>query len=387
MTAKVRAARGGKGWEYDVRFLWPEGGRFRERANAPVSSKSAALRWAEARERSLLTLGKAAWVATKTPAAPVEAVPTFAVFWPRFVEGHYRANRKKPSTIDAAESLNRLHLKPALGDRALNEITNADVAALKSTLSTKSVKTTNNTLSVLSRCLRTAVEWDEIGVMPCRIALLKTMRTTAVWYEREHYRRLVDAAAKIDPRVHILVLLAGSAGMRRGEIMALKWTDVDLPRKQINLQRAFWRNHEDSPKGGKGRIIPMTPELAAALTKHRHLKGERILYSDRGARLSNRTIRNWLGQAQRRSGLADNGAIHMLRHTFCSHLAAAGVPATSIQEIAGHQDLATTQKYMHLSPNDRSGAMAALDMYHHQGERGSGRSRPKPRQVAAGRDE
>lgn len=90
----------------------------------------------------------------------------------------------------------------------------------------------------------------------------------------------------------------------------------------------------------------------------------RVLYSEKGRELSNRTVRNWLGQAQRRAVLEDNGAIHMLRHTFCSHLAAAGAPAKAIQEIAGHQDLSTTQRYMHLSPSDRSGAMSALVKYH-----------------------
>ena len=364
MTAKVRAARGGKGWEYDVRFRWPEGGRFRERANAPVSNKSAALRWAEARERSLLSAGKAAYVQSKAPPAAVKPHGTLADFWPRFVEGHYRANRKKPSTIDAAESLFRLHIKPPLGALPRHEIGRTEIAALKGALATKSVKTTNNTLSVLSRCLRTALEWGELAAMPCKIGLLKVARGLPVWYERHDYRRLVAAAAELDARIHILVLLAGSAGLRRGEITALKFTDLDLPRRQIHVQRAFWRKHEDTPKGGRGRTVPMTPELADALARHRHTTGERILYSDLGRQLSNRTVRNWLAQAQRRAALSANGAIHMLRHTFCSHLAAAGAPAKAIQEIAGHQDLSTTQRYMHLSPSDRSAAMGALVAYH-----------------------
>lgn len=58
------------------------------------------------------------------------------------------------------------------------------------------------------------------------------------------------------------------------------------------------------------------------------------------------------------------GGIHRLRHTFCSHLAMAGVPAMAIKELAGHADLATTQRYMHLSPKDRSSAVAALAAYH-----------------------
>lgn len=364
MTTKIRPARGGRGWEYDILFRWPEGGRFRERANAPVTSKSAAVRWATAREAAILAAGKDAWIASKVPPTPETPAVTLDDFWPRVVRDHYRANRKKPSTIDAAESLFRLHIAPLLGKRELASVSNADVATLKGRLAAMSPKSVNNTLSVLSRCLRCAVEWGELDKMPCQIRLLQLADQSFRWYEVHDYRRLVDAAKKVGPRVHLLVLLAGSAGLRRGEIIALKWTDLDLARRTIHLERAIWRKHEGTPKGGRGRPIDMTPELAEALAEHRHLQGERVLYSERGEELSNRTIRNWMAQAQRRAGLEATGAIHILRHTFCSHLAAAGVPAKAIQELAGHADLSTTLRYMHLSPSDRSSAMAALASYH-----------------------
>ena len=51
MSVRIIPARSGKGWEYDIRLCWPEGGRLRERGKAPLTSKSAAQRWAEARER------------------------------------------------------------------------------------------------------------------------------------------------------------------------------------------------------------------------------------------------------------------------------------------------------------------------------------------------
>ncbi len=53
--------------------------------------------------------------------------------------------------------------------------------------------------------------------------------------------------------------------------------------------------------------------------------------------------------------------VHILRHTFCSHLAMRGAPARAIQELAGHQDLATTQRYMHLSPAALDAAIRLLD--------------------------
>ena len=358
---KVRQARSGKGFEVDIRFRWPDGSTFRERRNAPVTSKSGAQRWAEARERELLSRGKQAAEFDPKPVA----VPTLREFWPRVVSDHYRAERKKPSTIDTAERIHRVHLAPMLDDLPLDRIDAAAVAKLKGALADASPKTTNNVLSVLSRALRCAVDWEVLREMPCRIKLLRTVEPRMQWYEREDYRRLVEAS-KARRRVFLLVLLAGSAGLRRGEIIALRWADVDVARRQIRVSTAIWQREEAAPKGGRHRVVPMTPELAAALKEHRHL-GDRVLYSEEGRELSNRSIRNWLSWAQRAAKLPANGGIHILRHTFCSHLAAAGVPAKAIQELAGHADLATTMRYMHLSPGDRDAAMDALTRYHGHG--------------------
>lgn len=357
----VKVRPRGKHWQYDILFRWPDGEKFRERAKAPVSGRTAAQRWAEARERTLLAGGKAAL----EPAPVVSNETTFGDFWPRVLRDHYRANRKKPSTIETADSLYRNHLRRFDG-MSLSDITSSEIAALKGALSDWEPKTVNNILSVLSRALHCAVDWGVIPAMPCKIQLLPVQKKARPWYEVHDYRRLVEGARLCGFRILVLILLAGSAGLRRGEIQALKWTDLDLKRRLIHVQRAIWRGHEESPKGGKSRYVDMTPELAEALGKLRHLIGERVLYSRDEDRdhISNRTIRNWFGQAQRRAGLEQKHGVHMLRHTFCSHLAAAGAPAKAIQELAGHVDLVTTQQYMHLSPSDRSGAMSALTKYH-----------------------
>jgi len=154
-------------------------------------------------------------------------------------------------------------LKGALGDKHLDAITTADVAALKGILAGKGASTVNNVLSVLSRARRCAVDWVVIKAVPCRFGLLKVPTAERDWYELHEYRRLVDAAAKIGIWHLCLVLLAGSAGLRRGEIRALRSTDVDLQRRQVRIERAIWREHEDTPKGGRGRIVPLTPELTA----------------------------------------------------------------------------------------------------------------------------
>jgi site-specific recombinase XerD len=65
-------------------------------------------------------------------------------------------------------------------------------------------------------------------------------------------------------------------------------------------------------------------------------------------------------RAARHAGLSQNG-VHILRHTFCSHLAMRGAPVTAIQELAGHKELTMTQRYMHLSPAALDSAIRLLD--------------------------
>lgn len=71
-------------------------------------------------------------------------------------------------------------------------------------------------------------------------------------------------------------------------------------------------------------------------------------------------VRKRILAAEERAGLAKQG-VHILRHTFCSHLAMLGVPAIVIQRLAGHQNLMTTQRYMHLSPTATGQGVNALD--------------------------
>ena len=67
-------------------------------------------------------------------------------------------------------------------------------------------------------------------------------------------------------------------------------------------------------------------------------------------------------KVEREAGMPETGRVHILRHTFCSHLAMRGVPARTIQELAGHANLSETERYMHLSPAAIEDGIRALDM-------------------------
>jgi integrase len=138
------------------------------------------------------------------------------------------------------------------------------------------------------------------------------------------------------------VLLGGEAGLRCGEMMALDWSDVDLGKRQICVQCSDWKGQVTTTKGGRLRYVPLTVRLSAVFREHRHLRGTRVLCQPDGSPLTQKIVQDHVRRSVRRAQLAKSG-VHRLRHTFCSHLAMRGAPARAIQELAGHEDLATTQ--------------------------------------------
>ena len=350
MSVTARHTKSGS-WEVDLHVVLPNGRRHRDRRRILVSSKSAALRWGRARELK--------WLVEGFPKT-IKEVPTLETFAPRFLDGHARANRQKPSSIAAKEMILRVHLIPRFGSRRLDAITNESVQRLKHSLRGKAPKTVNNVLTVLNGLLKTAVEWDVVEQMPCTIRLLRVPKTSASFHDFDDFERLVDTARETDWQTHLIVLLGGEAGLRCGEMLALEWADVDLTTRQLCVRRSDWEGHVTVPKGGRQRYVPLTIRLARALREYRHLSSPRVLCLQDGSPLTRKTVQSWMRRVTRRAGITNNG-VHVLKHTFCSHLAMRGAPARAIQELAGHKDLSTTQRYMHLSPAAMEGAIRLLD--------------------------
>jgi len=354
MSVTIRPYRGG-GWEVDIRVVSPDGTRHkRERKHAPISSRAAVGRWAAARERVLFER-----LLSPPNDHPRKEVPTLQEFAPRFVDGHARANRQKPSGIASKTMILRLYLIPAFGRRHLDAIKSEDVQRLKAQLEIKSPKTVNNILAVLSILLKKAVEWDVIERMPCRIKLLPIEKGAAAFHDFEEYERLVDVARTIDQRTYLIVLLGGEAGLRCGEMIALEWGDVDLAKRQLCVRRSDWNGQVGTPKGGRQRYVPLTRRLTAALAEHRHLRSKRVFCQDDRTTFTRQIVQGRMLLAARRANV--RRGVHILHHTFCSHLSMRGAPPKAIQELAGHADLTMTQRYMHLSPAALDAAISLLE--------------------------
>jgi integrase len=225
----------------------------------------------------------------------------------------------------------------------------------------------NNVLSVLSIMLKKAVEWDVIDRMPCTVKLLPVPKGSTDFYDFGEFEPLVEAARLLDPRTHLIILLGGEAGLRCGEMIALEWSDVDLVNRQLTVSRSDWSGHVTTTKGGRSRHVPMTRRLAAALSEHRHLRSTRVLCQDNAEPFTRQIVQTRARRAAKRANVlhgspqSTGGCVHILRHTFCSHLAMRGAPARAIQELAGHADLGMTQRYMHLSPAALDAAIRLLE--------------------------
>jgi integrase len=116
-----------------------------------------------------------------------------------------------------------------------------------------------------------------------------------------------------------------------------------------------------TPKSGRLRYVPLTRRLTDALGDARHLRGPRVLCDAAGKPLTQKVIQVLVRRTARRANVKPG--VHILRHTFCSHLAMRGAPARAIQELAGHQDLGTTQRYrQHLSPAALDAAIRLLEI-------------------------
>jgi site-specific recombinase XerD len=103
----------------------------------------------------------------------------------------------------------------------------------------------------------------------------------------------------------------------------------------------------------------MTDTLHEALKVHRHLRGPNVVCTGDGRRLTQKMVQGVMRRVAVAAQLTPG--VHILWHSFCSHLAMHGAPARAIQELAGHVDLGTTQRYMHLTPSAIEAAIRLLD--------------------------
>jgi integrase len=342
----MAARKIGKHWYVDFWINLPKGERMRVRKRSPVDTR----RGTEDYERQVRTLV----LSTSMPSSQERRLNDFAV---EFLTTYAAANNK-PSEIASKEMILRVHLLPEMGARALGAIGPAEIERYKATklkaeLSPKSI---NNHLTVLRKLLVTAQEWGLVAQVP-RIKRMKVAVPEFDFFTFEESDRLIAAS---EEHWRPMLLTALKAGLRLGELLALRWDDVDLVSSRIVIRRSYWKGRLTTPKSGKPREVPMSPMLREALKRARHLKGELVFSDQDGAPLAKGETKWPLWRACQRAGLRRVGW-HVLRHTFASHLVMRGAPLKAVQELLGHADIGTTMRYSHLAPAVAESTVRLLD--------------------------
>lgn len=149
------------------------------------------------------------------------------------------------------------------------------------------------------------------------------------------------------------------SGLRQGELLALRWLDVDWQAGRLRVRRNYTRQRFGTPKSKRSsRSVPMTDRVAGELERHfqrsAHQADEDLVFChpQTGNPLDASRLRKRFGEALARAGLR-RIRFHDLRHTFGTHCAGAGVPLRTLQEWMGHRDAKTTQIYADYAPTAR----------------------------------
>ena len=302
------------------------------------------------------------------------------VYLETWLEQVYRPT-VRPNTYKQFRSIVHHHLIPAFGHIAVQKLKAERIQAfyaqkLKEGLSPRSVAVIH---AALHSALENAVKW---GLVPRNVSKLVT-RPRVERYESqtltgEQAMKLLEVAN--GSRIEALLLVALTTGMRRGELLALKWDDLDLEKGVLYVQRTVSRipgrgYMESEPKTKSSRRRIVLPAVAIEALKEHCMNQEKVRlkagerWSERGIVFTNRhggflrpdTVLGLFRQLLKDAGLPTM-RFHDLRHSAATILFVAGVNPKVIQELLGHSTISITlEVYSHVLPSMQQEAAGTMD--------------------------
>ncbi len=286
-------------------------------------------------------------------------IPSFEAYaWEWFDVWVTRHN--KASEQDTKRSTLLRHLIPAFGRYRIDEITPFQVERFKGRqidagYAEASVRIH---LSCLSRALRCAVGWKLIDENPVANVELPVAKNCRELFLDED--EIVTFLAAVPDRWRPVFIVAIRTGMRQGEILALRWEDVDLKRGVIHVRHSLYKGELDSPKTKtSARRIPITAmDLEAAFWARSFARrGDFVFHDGQGIPLRREALRKPFRQAVIESGIGKPITFHDLRHTFGSICAMRGMDLATLQGMLGHADLRMVMRYVHTTQKHERAAM------------------------------
>jgi len=257
----------------------------------------------------------------------------------------FSKTNKKSWTRDRT-SIN--NLMAFFGGMELGEITSLMIEQYKAQRKDK-VKpgTVNRELSCLKHMFTKAIEWGRAKESPAKtVKLLKENNKRLRYLTTEEIQRLISACS---PHLKPIVITALNTGMRKREILDLKWEDIDFHREIIFVKNT---------KNNEWREIPMNKVLVETLKNvKKHLDSDYVFCNIIGRPFGN--VRKSFDSALKLSGIEDF-LFHDLRHTFASHLVMSGADLITVKELLGHKSIRMTLRYAHLSPSHKRRAVEKM---------------------------
>jgi site-specific recombinase XerD len=187
-----------------------------------------------------------------------------------------------------------------------------------------------------------------------RLPYPRRHRTLPVVLSRAEVARFLAASVALKPRAVLTTIYA--TGLRVSEVVALQVRDIDSQRMVICVRQG---------KGAKDRYVTLSPRLLTLLrTYWKACHPTEWLFPGRvpGTSLTIRQVQRICHEVQQQAGLTKAVSPHTLRHSFATHLLEAGTDLRSIQLLLGHRSLATTARYLHVSPQLGLTVQSPLDL-------------------------
>lgn len=272
--------------------------------------------------------------------------------------------RKKSHRLTVQSDL-RNHIAPFFAGKGLDKIEPRDVEryiALK--LKTLAPKTIGNHLGTLHSVFELGMRMGWCQRNPVKLAdrpVVKTTETRIKFLDQPELEKLLALPYPDDAFGHIeatLYLTAAMTGLRQGELIGLRWRDVDFEAKRLRVVSPYVRGEFGDPKSeGSGRSVPLASRVVEALTDLRrrsayaHDSELVFAHPESGHPLDRSKLIRRFKQATEQADVR-RITFHELRHTFGTRMAASGVPLRTIQHWMGHADSKTTQVYAHYQPSD-----------------------------------
>ncbi len=311
---------------------------------------------------------------------------TVGAFLTSWLEDTVRGSVRK-STYDRNESLCRVHLIPGLGKKKLKTLSPSDVAGyyrrkLDGGHSAASVHKMHETLH---KALKQAVRWGYMSKNPADDVDAPSRSTEEVTpLTREEAKRLLETVCEAGDRLGALYVVALHTGLRQGELLALKWEDLDLEARKLQVRRTLTKDGGKLTVGptktAKGRrTVKLTRDAVAALRGHLTRQLEEIdglgdyfkdnglaFCTSKGTFINPSNLRDAKRKGSFRSLLAQAGlpaiTFHQLRHTAATILLLKNVNPKIVSEMLGHASIAITlDTYSHVLPNMQDSAVAAME--------------------------